>query len=157
MNTQNPIYGNDTALPKAKTGTRMKRRTVLAVFPGALASIAVPAVAANMSQPKPNCEILDLYANWCAANTEASFEGDLRGYGHQTAKEVAAERRAEKLRVKLVQSQPSTMPEVAALMHVLWSSLSYLPEDAENGVQFGAPILVAAIWRGASGQEGTPH
>jgi hypothetical protein len=164
MTTKTPHSGNDTALPEIKAGhptldqgCNIKRRTVLTVIPGALSSIAFPGIAATIPKPKPGSEILDLYAKWCAAEAEVSFQADLRGYGEETAKELEAERRAEKLRVKLVQCEPSTMPEIAALTHVLWSSKGYQPEDAEAGIEFGAPMLIAAIWRGASGQEGTPQ
>lgn len=164
MTTKTPHSGNDTALPDAKSchstldqGRNIKRRTMLTVIPGALSSIAFPGIAATIPKPKPGSKILDLYAKWCAAEVEISFQADLRGYGEETAKELEAERRAEELRAKLMECQPSTMPEIAALTHVLWSSKGYLPEDAEAGIEFGAPMLIAAIWRGASGREGTPH
>lgn len=134
----------------------MKRRTLLTVIPGALAATAVPGIAATLPKSESRSVILDLYAKWCAAEAEYEREGDLRGTGDETRKERAAERRAEKLRVQLVHCQPSTMPEIAALVHILWSSLNYTPGDADSGCDFGAATLTAAIWRGVSGKDGVP-
>jgi len=134
----------------------MKRRAMLTVIPGAIAATAVPAIAAAIPQVEPRSEILDLYSRWCAAEAVCESESDLRGDGDETPKERAAAKQAEELRVQLLHCQPSTMPEVAALAHILWSSLSYQPDEAERGIDYGSPMLIAAIWRGASGREGVP-
>lgn len=135
----------------------MKRRAMLTVIPGALVATAVPAMSGAIPKREPRSEIMDLYQKWCAAEAEFSYQGDLRGYGDETKEERAAGRRASKLRARLLDCQPKTLPEVAAMLHILWDTLGWQPDEEDTFWNGGAPSLLASIWRGASGQEGVPR
>lgn len=135
----------------------MKRRAILTMMPGALAATAVPGIAAAARQVEPRSDLLDLYRKWCEAKATADHLAASRSYtDNETRAEQAAQRRSEKLRVQLMGCQPETMPEVAAMLHVLWDTLGWQPDEPDTFWNGGAPSLLSAIWRGASGREGVP-
>lgn len=135
----------------------MKRRQIL-MAPAALAASAIaPAFAAIPHQMGAPSEILELYARWREAIAEIERESERRGYGDETRIEKAAQIRSERLRGQLATCEPKTMPEIAAMLHVLWDALGYQPDEGDTFWNAGSPSILASIWRGASGQEGTPQ
>lgn len=101
--------------------------------------------------------ILDLYTRWCNASAKGAYLASLRDYeDHETPEERAAEDLSEALRAELIDCQPRTMPEIAAMLHILWDTLPYVSGDMRTLCDYGAPTILAALWRGASGKEGIP-
>lgn len=105
--------------------------------------------------------VLPHYREWLAARTEWERCAQLPGNGNNDWPEsLAAKDRENEAREAMTEITPTTMAGIAALVHVLWDwagpvstrGSKFFEEECEEEEN----LLLAAIWRGASGNDGLP-
>lgn len=102
--------------------------------------------------------LLSLYARWCAAQSEYLRLCSFARTEDLNSPEInAASDFADCLLGQLILMQPATMAEIAAMAHALWDRRAYVPEEAIVTCEGGVPMVLAAIWRAASGERGHPR
>lgn len=148
----------------------MNRRDLLTTGPLAALSAALAAgdVTAATAQAVPALAraededpILPIYRQWVAARKEWYRSIDLPENDKWDMPESkAAEAIENDAFWAMIDMTPTSMAGIAALIHVLWDlDGPGVPADSEDflGRVDDPPCkLMAAIWRGASGQQGLP-
>ena len=106
--------------------------------------------------------ILETYAKWSRARSEWEALSILPGNEHFDSPEMhSAEAREHEAFLALIEMSPANMAEIAVLAHVLWEHDGPASQDGGadyiEEANFPENRLMAAIWRGASGQSGLPR
>ncbi len=151
--TKDRICANDTGSPK------INRRTLLAAIPASSGALAFPVVGMASQKADP---ILPLYREWCDARAEWIHYSEMPGnedWKWPESTDSAA--REDAAFFRMIDMTPVSMEGLAALAHVHWDTDG--PVHVETRENFTVECnqsgnkLMAAIWRGASGQNGLPR
>lgn len=134
----------------------MSRRALVTALPFSGAALAAPQIA-QAHEPDP---VVIAYQEWLAARSEGRTLAKLPGNENlDDPRQIAAEERELAATFRMLDSTPTTLEGIAALVALIWDDLasgSTDPDAFHRGAELIEFRAAKLIWQACTGKSGCP-